>query len=182
MSRDNIVSIAERLAEPPPIDVLKPDWDACRHEHTVIDEKLRTVACADCREERLDPVEVLIMLARQWRRWQYEAERVGKVNADYRRIQREKWDRRRDRHLAAHPDHRRQFRDVEDVLAPRAYVDSRDAGLLGVTMPPYDECRECYHLTVQFQSGWLPRAKPEPPPGPLQAPSTPMTALDGETP
>lgn len=185
MSRDNIVSIADRLAEPPPVEVRRPEYDDCKHEHTLIDEKLRTIGCADCREERLDPIEVLIHMARVWGRWQREAEQLRALNNDYYRIEREKWERRRDRHLAAHPDHRSRYRLHGDMLVPAGMPDprARDANGygLGQLMPNRDECRECYYLALHASWRWLPTVAPEPPSGPLTTPPVAQTHPLGDT-
>lgn len=103
--RDNVIALAARFAGGAPIERKGHDWKACRHERTTIDPDLRTVGCRDCGEERLDPIEVLLGLARTWERWQDEYRRL----MDARRLSedhdREVWERRRDRHLNAHPDH-----------------------------------------------------------------------------
>jgi hypothetical protein len=147
VSRDNVIEIATRFTEAPPVDVLRAEYDDCRHEHTAINERIRTISCVDCREERLDPIEVLISLARQWRRWQYEAEQLRKLNNDYYRIEREKWERRRDRHLSAHPDHRSRYRLHGDLLVPAGMPDpnARDARGYGLAqvMPDPKGGRRC---------------------------------------
>lgn len=186
MSRNaEIISIADRLAEPPPVDVRRPEYDDCRHAHTIIDGRLRIVSCADCREERLDPIEVLIDLADQWGRWQRQAERLHELNVDYYRIEREKWERRRDRHLAAHPDHRSRYRLHGDMLVPAGMPDpsARDSRGYGLAhaMPDKDDCRECYYIAVYVSWRWLPTVAPEPPSGPLQPPPNPSaTGTDQE--
>ena len=50
-------------------------WDACNHRRTLIDERLRVVDCKDC-GERLDPVEVLLDIARSWRSESFHAKRI----------------------------------------------------------------------------------------------------------
>jgi hypothetical protein len=50
-------------------------WDACKHRRTWIDERLRVVDCKDC-GARLDPVEVLIDIARAWRSESMHARRI----------------------------------------------------------------------------------------------------------
>jgi hypothetical protein len=149
MKRDNIVEIATRFTEAPPIEVRQRQYDDCQHEHTIIDEKLRIVSCVDCREERLDPMEVLIHLARVWRRWRNEADELRKLRTEYREIEREKWERARDRHLGANPSHIASFDATR-----RSW--SRDG------------CRICSSLEVRWNSRWEVTRAPEPPPGPLE--------------
>ena len=112
---DNVVDIATRMTEAPPIEVRRRGWDDCGHRHTIIDLKLRTVGCVDCGEERLDPIEVLIALSHQWADWKRQAEQLRKLNEDYATNQRAQWERARDRHLSAHPDHeKRHFVTLKD--------------------------------------------------------------------
>jgi hypothetical protein len=119
------------FSEHPPIEVVEqPYWDRCKHKHTTLDPVERRAHCAECKAS-LDPYDVLVELANQWRRWEREAEQLRKLNADYYRIQREKWERQRDRHLNAHPDHVAGF-------------NHKRTGWQG------DRCRICYRLEVSF--------------------------------
>lgn len=160
MTEDNVIAISTKFTDAAPVEMLQPRYDACRHEHTVLDDRLRTVACRDCGEERLDPFEVLSRLARQWRMWQHEAEVVRKLNAEYRDNQRAKWRAARDRHLGARPEHFGALDDGE--MVPVALVGATT----GWTMR--GDCRPCYSLLVRFDSRWVPRRAPEPPSGKLQ--------------
>lgn len=140
---DNVVSIETRFAEAPPVELLQWRYDACRHAHTYLDATLRTVGCRDCGEERLDPFEVLSALAAQWRAWQREAETLRKLNAEYHANRRATWERARDRHLGARPDHR-------DVL---------EADLASGVLPR--NCRPCYSLVLHHERRWDVPAVPE---------------------
>lgn len=103
----NVVDITTKFHEAPPIvDDTPRSWAReCDHKHTSIDTVLRTVGCRDCGEERLDPIEVLISLCRQWDRWRYEAEQLTKLRTEQREHEAGVWTRARDRHLDANPDH-----------------------------------------------------------------------------
>lgn len=151
--RDNVIEIGTRFKEAPPVEVRERDYSACQHEHTLIDEKLRIVSCADCREERLDPIEVLIGLGRTWRRWQREAKDLRELNREHRDNERSMWERARDRHLSAHPDHRAAFDPTRNSWGPAD-----------------DRCHQCYALEVRYRSQWYPTQAPEPPPGRLMPP------------
>lgn len=150
---DNVVAIATRWTEVPPVDRMDRDWRACKHAHTMLDETLRTVGCRDCGEERLDPFEVLIHLSRMWRDWQREADELRKLNAEYRSNQRDKWERARDRHLGANPDHAGTLR--------QEYRGSWTRG--------EQPCRTCDRLEQQYDRRW--NTAPEPPPGKLTDPA-----------
>lgn len=105
---DNVISLAERLTgnkDSAPIERKPKDYLACQHPRTLIDEVLRTVSCRDCAEDRLDPIEVLLGLARQWDRWQYEYKALVDLRRKQADDERSRWERSRDRHLAANPDH-----------------------------------------------------------------------------
>ena len=102
---DNVIAISTRLNEAAPVEVLRERWDSCRHEHTSLDLRLRTVGCRDCGEERLDPFEVLAHLARTWSRWHWEAEQLRKLRAAEQASSLARWERARDRHLGANPGH-----------------------------------------------------------------------------
>lgn len=55
---------------------VKPfDWEACKHRRTEIDERLRLVTCRDC-GVTLDPVEVLLDIAKAWRSESLHAKRI----------------------------------------------------------------------------------------------------------
>ena len=73
------------------------DWDACKHRRTLIDERLRTVDCKDC-GARLDPVEVLIDIARSWRSDSLHAKRI----ADFQRKQYDEATERERRYVRQH--------------------------------------------------------------------------------
>lgn len=148
MKPDNVIAIATRFAGGAPVELLEQRYDTCRHEHTYLDAALRTVGCSDCGEERLDPFEVLAMLAKTWRRWHHEAEQLRKLRAEWQTIEQEKWARARDRHLTANPSH---------TVTPGRSSWSRGG------------CRICYHLEVRWNPRWeASRAAPEPPPGKLE--------------
>lgn len=155
--QDNVIAISTKFTDAAPVEMLQHRYDACRHEHTILDDKLRTVACRDCGEERLDPFEVLSRLARQWRMWQHEADVVRKLNAEYRDNQRAKWRGARDRHLGANPDHARRFVTLPD--GEQVPIDG------GGTIPR--DCRPCGNLFLHFDSRWVPSRAPEPPSGKL---------------
>jgi hypothetical protein len=104
VSDERVISLAERLERKPPIEVERRPWDGCRHEAITISEDLRVVDCREC-SARIDAIDALIMLARRWSRWQDEYKRLHEERVGYAKDQREKWERRRDRHLNAHPDH-----------------------------------------------------------------------------
>lgn len=55
-------------------------WDGCRHRRTEIDERLRTVECKDC-GAHLDPIEVLLDIAKTWRRESLHAKRIAEFEA-----------------------------------------------------------------------------------------------------
>lgn len=152
---DNVVDIATRLTEVAPLEVARPDWDACKHEHVWLEESLRTCTCRDCGAERIDPFDVLVHLARKWARWQREAAQLRGLNAQYRDNQRDKWERARDRHLNANPDHRTAFR-------PTRSVENGGAWQLGE-----QPCRTCDRLEIGYNPTWYPTPAPEPPPGKL---------------
>jgi len=170
---DNVVSIETRLNEVAPLEVARPEWDACRHEHIWLEESLRTCTCRDCGAERVDPFDVLVRLARKWSRWQREAEQLRTLNREYEDNQKARWERARDRHLNAHPEHRaRHFIGLPDgAVVPQQYVAARDQRArqggygIGITIP--QDCRQCGSLVVGFDSRWLPSRAPEPPPGKL---------------
>lgn len=157
---DNVVSIEARLAAVPPLDVKDRDWLGCDHKATVVDDVLRTVSCRTC-HERLDPIEVLIRLAREWRSWRWQWDQLQKANAEYRDNRKASWERARDRHLGAHPDHeRRDWITLGDgQTVPR--------GLEGNGMTPPRDCRQCYSLAVRMDHRWVVRRGPEPPSGRL---------------
>jgi hypothetical protein len=167
---DNVIAIETRFTEAPPVDWKPRDYLSCQHEHTMLDEVLRTVGCRDCGEERLDLFEVLLHLARTWRRWQYEAEQLHKLNTEYNTNRRETWERSRDRHIGANPDHKARYWTTmaDGFVAPREFVDTDGGARLqgGMTMP--QDCRPCYGLYARFDSRWMVRRKPEPPPGKLE--------------
>jgi hypothetical protein len=150
---DNVVSIETRFSEAAPVTLLRERWDACRHEHTWLDGRLRTVGCRDCGEEHLDPFAVLESLALQWSRWQREAETLRKLNTEYHSNQRAQWERARDRHLGANPLHMGLHfsTQADGTVVPRDYV--REDGLRGVTIPR--DCRRCGSLTSRFDSRWI---------------------------
>ena len=102
---DNVIAISTRLNESPPVEVLRERYDSCRHEHTVLNQRLHTVDCRDCGQERLDPFEVLVHLASTWSRWHHEAESLRKLRADERAASLAAWERARDRHIGANPGH-----------------------------------------------------------------------------
>lgn len=101
---DNVVPIAVKQGQKPPIAVQRTPYGGCTHKATIIDEEQRAVDCADC-GARLDPIAVLMGLARDWSRWERELERLTELRAGYGRDLREKWERRRDRHINANPTH-----------------------------------------------------------------------------
>ncbi len=140
-STDNVVDISTRFSEAPPIDVRRGGWDDCGHKHTIIDEKLRTVSCADCGEERLDPIEVLLSISRQWHSWRRDANALRKLNLEYQSNQREQWERARDRHLNAHPDHRAMFNPSRGSWEG-------------------DGCRQCHKLESRHNFRWYPTPAP----------------------
>lgn len=151
---DNIVNIATRLTEVAPLEVARREWDACKHEHVWLEESLRTCTCRDCGAERVDPFDVLVHLARQWSRWQREAEQLGKLNREYRDNQRDKWERSRDRHLNANPEHRLGFKPTRRI---------ERGGWLRGEQP----CSTCDRIEQGYDPRWFPTPAPEPPPGKL---------------
>lgn len=105
--QDNvIISFADRLAadDGAPIKRKRRAWGDCTHEATLISETDRNVTCRKCAVV-LDPIDVLLDLARRWERWQDEYGRLMQLRADYDRHDQEVWERRRDRHLNANPTH-----------------------------------------------------------------------------
>ena len=156
---DNVVSIETRFHEVPPVEHKPYDYLACKHLHTWLDDKLRTVGCRDCGEERLDPFEVLLSLASQWRRWQHEAEMLRKLNGEYTANQRDKWERARDRHLSANPDHRATFN-------PHRREENR-----GLWRRGEQPCRVCDRVEQDYNPRWYPTRAAEPPPGKLGGPA-----------
>ena len=103
--KGEVVSITARMQEAPPLEIRRRGYDECGHHHVDLDLTLRTVNCRDCGEERLDPFEHLAYLAREWRHWALQIERLNKLEHEYADRERAKWERARDRHLHAHPDH-----------------------------------------------------------------------------
>lgn len=163
---DNVVAIETKFTEAPPVDWKPRDYLACQHEHTMLDDKLRTVGCRDCGEERLDPFEVLLHLAHVWHRWHREAEQLQKLNLEYRDNQRDKWERARDRHLVANPTHSDSFR-------PRRRIENR-----GIWRSGEQPCATCDRIEQDFNPSWYPTPVPEPPPGKL-TPGTPSSPSGG---
>ena len=156
---DNVIAIATKLNEAAPVELLQERWDACRHQHTTLDNRLRTVACRDCGEERLDPFEVLSHLAHEWSRWHREAETLRKLNAEYYGNQKAAWDRARDRHLNANVGHRESF---------EAKVRAKsDPGMLAGHSRSEFDCDRCWSVFLRLDYRWLPRRAPEPPSGRL---------------
>lgn len=100
----DVIPLAGRLGKLPPVAVARQPWDGCEHKATSIDTKLRTVACREC-GATLDPIEVLVGLARQWDSWEYEYQQLMKARAGHEADERAKWERARDRHLNANPTH-----------------------------------------------------------------------------
>jgi hypothetical protein len=156
----DVVDIGAKFHEAAPVEVKPRDYLACQHKHTMLDEKLRTIGCRDCGEERLDPFEVLVSLARQWGRWKHEAEGLRKLNAEYQENERAKWDRSRDRHLNAHPDHRAAF---DAAIAALGDPSRRPLGYSSREFP----CSTCSRVFFRFDSRWIVRRAPEPPSGQL---------------
>ena len=55
---------------------MKPhDYGACRHLHTLIDDQLNEIECADC-GAKLNPMWVLKRFASQLSQWEFEHERI----------------------------------------------------------------------------------------------------------
>jgi len=162
---DNIVTLATRLTEAPPVQGGRPEWDACRHEHVVLDEVLRTADCRDCGAARVDLFGVLVALARKWSRWEREAEQLRKLNAEHQGNERGKWERAVDRHCNSHPGHR------EMVSRKTTYMEPGAAVMYGAGSIDFDNCRTCWSLYCRFDNRWRVGRVPEPPPGPL-APET----------
>ena len=52
----------------PALRVKRRDYAGCQHHQTLVSEELRRVTCADC-GELLDPVEVILLWAREWSRY-----------------------------------------------------------------------------------------------------------------
>jgi hypothetical protein len=171
----NVVSIETRFSEAAPVELLQQRYDACRHEHTWLDEKLRLVGCSDCGEERLDAFEVLVHLAKTWRSWKREAENVRRVNAEYHANLRATWERARERHLGAHPEHlpRHFVTQADGSVVPHEYIAAMEYNMrrtpssYGYAVKIPDDCRACGRLVMQFDSRWIVRSAPEPPPGKL---------------
>jgi hypothetical protein len=155
VSDPKVIDIATRLTEVAPLEVARPEWDACRHEHVWLEESLRTCTCRDCGAERVDPFDVLVRLARKWSRWQREAEQLRTLNAQYVENRRDKWERARDRHLNANPAHRGAFR-------PTRRQDNGGGWTRGE-----QPCRTCDRIEQDYDPRWYPTPAPEPPPGRL---------------
>ncbi|KKN87382.1 hypothetical protein LCGC14_0258370 [marine sediment metagenome] len=64
----------------------------CRHKHSVIDKRARSVECRDC-EASLDPIEVLWYLANHYARYHYALDQaireVRKMEARLKELKRE---------------------------------------------------------------------------------------------
>jgi hypothetical protein len=74
--------------------VIKPhDYQACKHIQTEIDEDLRTISCVKC-GEKLDPVEVLIQVAKSGRTKNYKVNAIAEAN----RKAKQKYERQKNRH------------------------------------------------------------------------------------
>src|SRR5690242_6403418 len=67
----------ERLA------VKDQDWLGCKHLRTVVDDRLRVVTCKEC-GEKLDPIEVLLDIAKAWRSESFHARRIRDFEAKRR--------------------------------------------------------------------------------------------------
>ena len=133
----DVIEIATKFTDAAPISVRRRGWDDCGHRHTVIDDRLRTVSCVDCGEERLDPIEVLIHLGQRWGEWEREAKKLQELNVEYARNEVAKWERARDRHLNAHPDHLAGF-DIHRTSFRRG------------------DCRTCYRLEITAPRQYMP--------------------------
>lgn len=150
---DNVIAIETKFTEAPPIDWKGRDYLACQHQHTMLDTVLRTVGCRDCGEERLDLFEVLFHLATTWSRWHREAEALRKLNLEYTGNERDKWERARDRHMSARPDH-------------SGTLQLGRKGWSWTNAETTQPCRVCFRLERDYDPRWYP-AKAEPPPGKL---------------
>lgn len=86
-----VIDIADARVER--LGLREPEWRSleqrCGHKHSDIDEKLHAVLCRDC-GERLDPIEVLIDIAKNWRSESMHAKRIAAY-------QRDEWDKETDR-------------------------------------------------------------------------------------
>lgn len=161
---DNVVAIETKWTDAAPVEV-RGRWEgnACSHQHVTVDEVLRTVSCRDCGEERLDPLEVLIMLARTWKRWQREAAMLGRLNAEHEANELGKWERARDRHLGSHPDHAASFNAKIDAKGDpdRKYIGDGRSEFA---------CDTCWSIYARHSHRWVVRRAPEPRSGQLQEP------------
>lgn len=105
MTEDNVIDLTVRLAEAPPLDIANRNWDACKHKHKVLVEETHRVACSDCGCPDLDPFAVLVAMAKEWRSWKWQWEQLRSLQVKQEDHDRGIWERRRDRHAKAHPDH-----------------------------------------------------------------------------
>lgn len=89
----------EDLATTERLSVRSPyEPGVCRHKRATIDPVLRIVTCRECKE-RLDPVEVLIDIARHWRSESARARAIADHEAKERRKDLEKRQRHVQRHM-----------------------------------------------------------------------------------
>ena len=153
---DNVVHLSTRLTEGPPLELRRKGWDACGHKHIVLDEAKRTADCSDCGEERIELFDVLANMALTWDRWTREAKALRELRQEQTNHEREVWERRRDRHFTAHPDHRADF---DERFAHRLKT--------GGVSHPRDSCRECGRILSRYDTRWYPWKK-EPKSGPIR--------------
>jgi hypothetical protein len=57
----------------PSVTSERPRYPECQHDHARVNSKLRTVKCRDC-GEKLDPVTVLLHVAKAWDRYERSIE------------------------------------------------------------------------------------------------------------
>lgn len=77
---------------------IKPDdYTGCRHNRTLIDERLRVVDCRVC-GARLDPIEVLLDIAKHWRSESWQARQI----AEFQRKEYDKTTEREKRFVRQH--------------------------------------------------------------------------------
>lgn len=102
---DNLVQLTPHLNEAAPLEVAERRWDECAHRAVSLDTTLRIITCRDCGQTGIDAFDHLVYLAREWKHWQRQKDQLRTLNETYETHRREVWERRRDRHLKAHPDH-----------------------------------------------------------------------------
>jgi hypothetical protein len=81
MSDDNIARLPVRQRQRKVITVVTQPG-ACQHLCAEVDEKLDEITCADCRM-KLNPIIFLRNMAHKLTSWEYEAQQMAKVRAEF---------------------------------------------------------------------------------------------------